>query len=139
MSRVVDASAAVDLVLGRPELTVLLAGHDLHVPAHFDVECLSAIRGAVLRGVIDLEEADAARARLGRLHAVRYPLPPLLDRAWELRDRVAIQDGAYVALAEGLRCPLVTVDERLARAAADLVDVEPAPPPPDPRPRRRRR
>ncbi|MBS1837778.1 MAG: hypothetical protein JST64_08775 [Actinobacteria bacterium] len=40
-----------------------------------------------------------------------------------LAGLLTIQDGAYVALAEGLGCPLVTTDSRLAATAADLVRV----------------
>lgn len=38
-------------------------------------------------------------------------------RAYDLRDRIQVCDGLYVALAEELRCPLVTTDRRLAVAA----------------------
>lgn len=127
MSRVLDASVAVDLVIGRPELAVLLTSQDLHVPAHFDVECISAVRGLLIRGRLDLASANVARERLDRLQVIRYPLPPLMERAWQLRDQMAIQDAAYVALAEAINAPLVTVDERLARSAAEWVEVEPRP------------
>lgn len=34
----------------------------------------------------------------------------MLDRVWELRHHLSAHDAAYVALAEGLRCRLVTRD-----------------------------
>ncbi len=37
-------------------------------------------------------------------------------RAYELRSNVTPYDATYVALAEGLSCPLVSADTRLARA-----------------------
>ena len=37
-------------------------------------------------------------------------------RVYELRSNVTAYEGAYVALAEGLDCLLVTGDARLARA-----------------------
>ncbi len=46
----------------------------------------------------------------------RYPHAPLLDRVWQLRHNVSAYDAVYVALAEALSIPLVTGDERLARA-----------------------
>lgn len=45
---------------------------------------------------------------------VRYPALALMRRAFELRANVTAYDAAYVALAEGLGCPLVPADVRLA-------------------------
>ena len=41
----------------------------------------------------------------------------LMIRAYELRGNVTPYDATYVALAEGLNCPLLTGDVRLKRAA----------------------
>lgn len=123
MSLVLDASAAVDVTLGAPYLVAPMLGEDLHVPVHFDVEVTSSLRGLVLRGQVSAPEAERARERLGRFDLVRHPVTHLLDRAWELRHRFAIQDGVYVGLAEGLGCPLLSTDHRLARAVDDLVEV----------------
>lgn len=123
MSLVLDASAAVDLTLGHPGLADLLLGEDLHVPAHFDVEVASAFRGILIRGSASPDVVYDARGAMRRLIVVRHPATVLVERAWELRERITIQDGAYVALAEGLGCPLVTTDSRLAATAAELVRV----------------
>ena len=40
----------------------------------------------------------------------------LLGRIWELRDNLTAYDATYVALAEAIEAPLVTMDRRLARA-----------------------
>ena len=48
----------------------------------------------------------------------------LLPRAWELRHNLTIYDGAYVALAELLRAPLLTRDRRIERTARALIRVE---------------
>ena len=50
------------------------------------------------------------------LPIARFPTGPLMIRAYELRSNVTPYDATYVALAEGLSCPLVTADARLARA-----------------------
>lgn len=123
MSLVVDASAIVDLVIGRPEPTVLLMGEDLHAPAHLDVEVNSALRGLVLRSSATDETADRGRSSLASLAIVRHLPQLLMDRAWELRESIAIPDGVHVALAERLTCPLLTTDDRLARAASAHIDV----------------
>src|SRR5205807_1383872 len=56
-----------------------------------------------------------AVADLGDLAVDRYPTLPLMPRAFELRANVTPYDAAYVALAEGLACALLTADARLAR------------------------
>jgi predicted nucleic acid-binding protein len=40
----------------------------------------------------------------------------LAARAWELRANLSSYDAAYVALAEALVAPLVTLDQRIQRA-----------------------
>jgi predicted nucleic acid-binding protein len=54
----------------------------------------------------------------------RYPHGPLLSRIWELRDNLTVYGAAYVALAEALDAPLLTVDARLARAPGVRCQVE---------------
>jgi predicted nucleic acid-binding protein len=46
----------------------------------------------------------------------RFPTLPLLAEAWTLRANVTPYDACYVALARGLKCPLVTSDHKLSRA-----------------------
>ena len=41
---------------------------------------------------------------------------PLLGRAWQLRNALSAPEAIYVALAEALSAPLLTLDRRLARA-----------------------
>ncbi len=45
-----------------------------------------------------------------------HPFAPYADRVWALRRNLTIYDAWYVALAEWLNCPLVTIDLRLSRA-----------------------
>jgi predicted nucleic acid-binding protein len=58
------------------------------------------------------------------MKAVRYPHAPLVPRIWELKENLTAYDAAYVALAEALDAPLVTMDERLARAPGIRAAVE---------------
>lgn len=111
---VVDASAVVDLLV-RSEAT-LPSGATLVAPAHLDAEVLSALarlcRADVLSdgAVVDMLEG------LAELPLDRVPLPRLLLSAFELRDNVSQRDSLYVALAQQLEAPLLTLDHRLATA-----------------------
>jgi predicted nucleic acid-binding protein len=54
----------------------------------------------------------------------KVPHRHLIDRAWELRDNVSFYDGLYVALAEALDAPLLTLDGKLSRASGLRTEVE---------------
>ena len=101
---------------------VLLA-EDVHAPELLAVEVLSAVRRQVLRGALDVARADAVIGDLLDLAVEQYPHLPLLRRAWQLRASVSAYDAVYVALAEALRCVLVTADARLASAPGPECDV----------------
>lgn len=61
------------------------------------------------------DSADALGALLSRaIHL--YPFAPFGERVWELRHNLTCYDAWYVAVAEALACPLLTLDRRLARA-----------------------
>jgi predicted nucleic acid-binding protein len=78
----------------------------------------------VLRG--DLTEGWARNA-IGVLVGFpmeRYGHEPLIPRIWELRENLTAYDAAYVALAEGLRAPLVTCDARLANTPGIRASIE---------------
>ncbi|MGH2949666.1 MAG: type II toxin-antitoxin system VapC family toxin [Solirubrobacteraceae bacterium] len=93
-----------------------LHGERLVAPALVDLEVTSVLRRAALGGRLDPRRAAQALADLRALPLARAAHPPLLDRIWELRENVTAYDGAYVALAEAMRAPLITADGRLAAA-----------------------
>jgi predicted nucleic acid-binding protein len=127
---VLDASAAVEVFLNLPraasDLRARLArsGETLHVPHVFDLEVVAAIRRHVLRGVLSERRSGRALRALDDLRATRYSHVSLRPRIWALRENVTPYDAAYVALAEVLRAPLVTVDSALAGAAGGRAEVE---------------
>jgi predicted nucleic acid-binding protein len=126
---VADASAVVDFVarLRRYEAIekrFLEAEDGVHAPHLVDVEAASALRRLTLQGVLSNELGAEAVKALRELPVVRYPQTPLLDRIWELRESLTAYDAAYVALAEALDAPLVTIDERLARSTGHRARIE---------------
>jgi predicted nucleic acid-binding protein len=127
-SIVLDASAAVDLLLSRGDegrwAGALVAGADVvAVPELVDFEIVSAVRGLALGGVIGAKRGAQALDDFGRLRMLRYSGTQLLRRMWELRGHVDAFDAAYIALAEALRLPLITTDQRLARAGGHRAEV----------------
>lgn len=94
-------------------------------PAHAALEALRTLWRYERAGVLTVEAANAHAAAV-RDAEVLYaaPVPWLLAATWRTRHNVSVHDAPYVALASRYGVPLVTVDERLARAARSLqVDV----------------
>lgn len=112
----------VEVILAMPragEVRVALAEHsELHVPEHFNVEVLSALRRYAVRGELTQMRAMEALAALHDLRTLAYPVIELAAEIWELRDTLTAYDAAYLALARRLDVGLVTLDGGLAVVAA---------------------
>lgn len=112
----VDASAAVSALLNAGPARRALAEEQLHVPHLIDPEVVNALRHAVAASRIQPEQAWTALDRWRRLGISRYAMNHALGRIWELRENLSAYDASYVALAESLRCALLTADVRLSCA-----------------------
>jgi predicted nucleic acid-binding protein len=126
---VVDASAVVELLLQtatgrRVARRIAARSQGLHAPHLVDVEVLQVLRRWEARGVLPSGRAAEAVADLVQLDLRRHPHDILSLRIWELRANVTAYDAAYLALAEALRAPLLTTDERLSRAPGHRATVE---------------
>ncbi|MFG1691179.1 type II toxin-antitoxin system VapC family toxin [Gemmatimonadota bacterium] len=120
-SLVVDASALVEYLLrterGEKVEPVLTSREvELHVPALCDVEVTAALRRGILLGELAVPRAEQALAAYLDLPLTRHGHQTLLPRILGLRANFSSYDAAYVALAEKLEAPILTADERLARA-----------------------
>jgi predicted nucleic acid-binding protein len=121
---VVDASAAAELLLGRPPASAVaehLAAHryDLHAPHLLDVEVLSVVRRLVATEEASTRRGEEAIEDLLALPIERHPHDVLLRRAWEHRENFSAYDAIYLTLAEALADdapPILTADARFARA-----------------------
>lgn len=117
---VCDASAVVAVLLDSGSdghwATERLAEAELYAPASLPYECAAVIRRAELSGAIGADQAAQAHADLLDLAVDLWPYDALADRAWQLRANLSSYDAAYVALAEMLRAPLVTLDRRIVGA-----------------------
>lgn len=124
---VVDASVVFTaLVRGEhadwaeERLSAAGGGRSLWVPHLIDVEVGHALRRRVAARKLREDRAMAALGKLSELPLRRIVHLGLLDRAWQLRHNLSFYDGVYVALAEALDMPLLTLDRRLAKAAGDV-------------------
>lgn len=82
-------------------------------PDLVDVETVAVLRKRWLAGSITARRCARAITDLESISIVRYPMLPLMRRAYELRANLTSYDAVYVALAEVLDCELLTGDGRL--------------------------
>ena len=120
MTLVVDASALVaKLVRQEPVgrwVEAVIADESLVAPAFILSEAANALRSMELRGQLTAPDAARAYRDLLALNLELHPYRPFAERIWELRHNLTSYDAWYVALAEALGCPLVTIDYRLVRS-----------------------
>ena len=93
-------------------------------PHLVDAEVGQAVRGLVLRGLLDDKAGERSLGAAEALVVDRYAHRPLRSRAWELRANVGFYDGLYVALAEVAGHPLVTADAKLTTAPGPRCAIE---------------
>jgi predicted nucleic acid-binding protein len=125
---VVDASCLFEVVTdtdrSEPIRARMAADSDHAAPHIIDIEVFGLIRRNYLSGEFDPTFAGLAVDDLRSWPGERYGHRALLERAWELRHSVRGWDAAYVALAEALDAPLLTLDRRLAAASGIRCQVQ---------------
>jgi len=118
---IVDAMAMVDYLVGStvgPDIGQRLDGVDVHVPAHFDAEVLSALGRLHRAGKLNDREVDDRIDLLFSATLQRHLLMPLLAGAWKLRHNLRLVDALYVELANQIEARIITTDAGLAAASA---------------------
>ena len=116
---IVDASCLYEVVADTERADAVRShleiDEDHGAPHLIDVEVANVIRRDHLLGRLDGTSADQAIEDLRDWPGERFGHRRLLDRVGELRDSVRGWDAFYIALAEVLDAPLLTVDRRLGR------------------------
>src|SRR5690606_38007234 len=93
-----------------------LTGEALVAPQHVYAETANILRRGVARGLLSPELALLAHETLFTMRITLFSYRPFAERIWQLSSNVVPHDAWYVALAEVLDAPLVTLDYRLTRA-----------------------
>jgi predicted nucleic acid-binding protein len=124
---VVDASCLVEVLTSTPRAEAIRQQFEDHVdlvaPHLIDVEVMGVVRRRRLANELDDTSARQALMDLAAWSGERFPHAPFIGRAWQLRENVRTWDAFYVALAERLDAPLLTLDTRLARASGIRCEV----------------
>lgn len=126
---VLDASAVVEWLLRlrrarQVEERLSRLDESLHAPHVIDVEVAQVVRRLAGIGAVSPSRGRQALEDLADLDLVRHPHDVLLPAIWRLRDNMSAYDGAYVALAEALDAPLLTLDARLAAAPGHTARID---------------
>lgn len=108
---VLDTSAAVAVLLNLGEAAMLVGNR------------MNALRRSK-PGASSREREAEFIEDLTSMRPTRYHHTALLSRIWELRNNITAYDAAYVALAETLDAPRVTLDAKLSRAPGIRTAVE---------------
>lgn len=115
---VVDASALVALLLDNGSVGEWVAdqlrGHVIAAPHLVCFETANIVRRHLAAKFVTLDVARTANRFLRDLPIELWPYEPLAERAWELRPNLTMYDATYVALAELLCAPVITLDNRIA-------------------------
>ena len=125
-NRVLDASAAVEYLLGKPAgllVGELMTGFRLLAPEMLDAEVLSVLRRDTLRGRIEEAAAIDALAMLPTLPVERVSHQNLIMAAWQLRHNLSGYDALYVAVAQIYDATVITADGGIAGAPASVLGV----------------
>jgi len=121
-SFVLDSSAVVALLVdggsvGQWVADVVSGAELLSAPDLMRYEVANIFRRQLLAGVLDETAATLAYRDLGDLDIDIYPYQAAPERIWALRRNVTVYDASYVAIAELVQAPLITLDAKLAKAS----------------------
>lgn len=127
---VVDASVLADSLAddgtrGDRARAAIRAASEVAAPDIIDIETMSALRRlCVVHRTLTPRRFAVAVGDLAVAPLERHPSRALLRRVYDLRNNLTAYDAAYVALAEALRCDLVTADADLAGAPGPRCSIQ---------------
>ena len=120
MSVVIDASVLIAALIdggpGGAWAENILGNDSLFAPELARVQAANVLRHLERAKHLTTSEANAAHEDLMDLDLELVSFEPFAERIWELRHTLTSDDAWSIAVAEALRIPLATLDERLCTA-----------------------
>jgi len=116
----------VDMLVGAERSAMLrqrVRGSELHAPAHFFAEVLSALGRLHRGGHLTEVQATSRVEQLVGIPIEGHSLPGLLAGTWLRRHNLRLVDALYVELASELDAVLVTTDSGLAAAVPTTAEL----------------
>ena len=127
MTLVIDSSTLLDALTGTDRTgawaEAMLDDPHLAVPEFAFAETSNLLRRMELLKRLSRAEATTVFRDLLRLPLERHAFAPFAERIWQLRHNLTVYDAWYVAVAEQLGCPLVTLDVNLYRAPGPACEI----------------
>ena len=114
-----DASAIASFLVGTDAdaawVTSRIRETSIAAPELMPFETANVLRRHAAAKLITSSDASAAHAELLLLDVELWSYEVLAERAWQLRANLTSYDASYVALAELVEAPLVTLDRRIKK------------------------
>ena len=124
---VVDASVLVAFLVDSGDegtwAESIVAENSLIGPELVMVETSNILRRLEQAEELSRSEADGGHRDLLQLDLELFPFAPYAERVWALRHNLTSYDAWYVALAEEVPCPFMTLDRRISRANGPTCEV----------------
>ncbi len=114
---ILDASVGIEIAIGSAigERALQLIDEHLYAPELFISEIHHVLKKLLNLGRLSAHDADRAALLIEKFPISYSPISQMQADLWHFAKGVSSYDAQYVALANSLKLPIITLDNRLAR------------------------